>query len=156
MEVFIKVGLGGFIVMLFLFFTVDLTTMRITDEENSDAVYLASRSAISLGVNRGTLRVEERLTINPAITEEAFVRHYAKNIGLNPRTTVRNLHVHAISSEPPMLAVEAGTYSYSFFKRYLSNWGEYQNDNALPVIQRNVVIYEAKSPNEPVKGGVNN
>lgn len=137
---------------LFLFWIVDITILRNINDENNDALSISSRTAISQSVNRGYLRVKERLTINPTIAEESFIRNYSSNIGFNETDTKRKISIHKITSDPAMIAVEGVTSTSSYFKNYLKDEFPKHKNNITK--DKNIVIYEAKRTTTPPKGGV--
>lgn len=158
MDSIIRIGLGSILFFMFLFYSVDMALIRVIDDDNRDALDIASRTAISESVNRGTLRVEERITIDPSVAKEALVRTYAKNISMNDSSSGRLLNIKSIQEEPAMIAVEAKSKTNSFYKHYLNNrWSEeFKNSKTIVANERNIVIYEAKSLTIPPKGGVTN
>lgn len=149
MDSIVRVGLGIFIVFMMVFFTVDIAAMRVFDEENRDAIELSSHAAMSMSVNKGTLRVKERLTINTSIAEKVYKEKYMDNMTFDNPTAVRALQMVDSNSEPPMLAVESTITTNSFFKNFLSN--DYSN-KTMYTREKNIVIYEAKDTEKP-RGG---
>ncbi len=137
-----------------MFYTLDVGIMHSTSTDNDDAVEIAARTAISQSINRGELRVKERMTIDPDVAEATFVKNYARNASYNHPDTLRKLDIYEISSEPPMLAVEVTTSTGSYAKRYLKNWDDSQTSFKNYSNKRHVVIYEAKNINTPPEGGV--
>ena len=147
-------GLWFLSYFLFLFYTLDVGIMHTTSTDNDDAAEIAARTAISQSINRGELRVRERMTIDPDVAEAAFVKNYARNASYNHPDTLRKVDIHEISSEPPMLAVEVTTATNSYAKRYLKYWDSSQTSLKNFSNKRHVVIYEAKNINIPPQGGV--
>lgn len=149
-------GLWLLCYFMFMFYTLDLGIMNSTATDSEDAVEIAARAAISQSINRGELRVKERMTIDPEVAEATFIKNYARNASYNDPNTLRKVDIYEISSEPPMLAVEVTTSTNSYMKDYLKNWGGTSEETSLKNYsnQRHVVIYEAKSITTPPEGGV--
>ncbi|MFL0364654.1 MULTISPECIES: hypothetical protein [Pseudobacillus] len=156
MDSIIRVGLGSIIFFWCLFYVTDISQIRIMDDDNRDSLDVASRTAISQSVNRGTLRVEERITIDPDVAEEALVRSYANNISFDGKMGDRGLYIKKIQADPALIAVEARSETESYYKHYLNNRNKdnFPNDTKIDVGEKNIVIYEAKSIETPPKGGV--
>lgn len=138
-----------------MYYTIDIGVVYTTSQDNDDAIEVASRAAISQSVNRGELRVTERMTIDADVAEATFVKNYARNVAYNNPSTIRKLDIHDISTDPPMLAVEVTTATDGYAKNYLRNWDEYLDNQKNYTNKRHIVIYEAKSTTIPPEGGVN-
>lgn len=157
MDSIVRVSLGSIIFFMFLFYIVDIAQIRILDDDNRDSLDVASRTAISQSVNRGTLRVEEKITIDPAVAKESLVRSYSKNISFDEKIGARGLYIKKIQSDPAMVAVEARSETESYYKHYMYNRANaYTDQKKIKVNEKNIVIYEAKSIDIPPKGGVTN
>lgn len=139
---------------LFMFYTIDLSVASMLGTDNEVAVEIAGRNAISQSVNRGYLRVQEEMTIDPEVAEAVFLKSYAKNVGYNEKSTIRKVDILNISSDPPMLAVEVTTSTDAYTKKYLTNWDEYLNEQKNYTNNRQIIIYEAKETTKPPLGGV--
>lgn len=139
---------------LFMFYTIDVSISTMLGVDNEDAVEIAGRNAISQSINRGSLRVKEELTIDTEVAEAVFLKSYAKNVGYNEKGTIRKVDVMAVSSDPPMIAVEVTTSTHSYTKQYLTNWDEYLNEQKSYTNNRQIIIYEAKHTTKPKQGGV--
>ena len=137
-----------------MFYTLDVGIMHSTSTDNDDAVEIAARSAIAQSINRGELRVKERMIIDPDVAEATFVKNYARNASYNHPDTIRKLDIYEISSDPPMLAVEVTTSTNSYAKKYFKNWDSTITNFDNLSNKRHVVIYEAKSIKTPPKEGV--
>jgi Flp pilus assembly protein TadG len=147
-------GLWFISYFLFMFYALDVGIMNITSTDNDDAVEMAARTAISQSINRGELRVRERLTIDPDVAQATFLKSYAKNASYNHPNTLRKIDFYNISSEPPMIAVEVTTATDSYVKNYFKQVEGPQSGQKNFSNKRHVVIYEAKSTNIPPEGGV--
>lgn len=149
-------GLWLIAYFLFMFYTIDLSVTSILGKDNEDAVEIAGRNAISQSVNRGDLRVHEKITIDTDVAEAVFLKSYAKNVGYNDRNTVRKIDIQDVSSDPPMLAVEVATSTESYTKHYFNNWGQYLDEQKDYTNNRQIIIYEDKSTKKLPRGGVSN
>lgn len=154
MDTVVKICLSFVTLFLLIFFAFDTSVIRTVNTDNEDALERATRTAISQGVNRGTLRVKERFTVDPDVVEESLVKNYAKSIGFNEQSTKRKVNVHTVNIDPPLVATEAVTGSNSLTKNYFTNWNEFKDSQDVLTKEKRVLIYEAKSPSVPPEGGV--
>lgn len=90
--------------LFIMYFAVVETTFVATD--NKMALDNGTRNALTMSVNKGHLRVNEEVTIDPEIAKEALVRNYANSI--NYRDGDRILGIYYLT-EQPIIAVDAYT-----------------------------------------------
>ncbi|AJI08960.1 MULTISPECIES: hypothetical protein [Bacillus cereus group] len=151
-------GLGLLIVMLLVFFQIDLASVNTIHQENRESVDIASVDAISLAVNRGDLRVKERMTIDEDVAKASFAKSFSKNTSFNIPNSKRRLEIHngEFGNSTPLLSVGVRSLQGSYTKNYFQNWGEYKDDNYIRTSDKQITIIEAKDLRTPPVGGVYN
>lgn len=127
---------------LFLILAISLTFIWSADANNDVVVQNAARNAMTQAINKGTVRVDEEITINEEIAKEAFVRQYAEASNFQAGTRV--LNIVDISSKPAMIAVEGYNVieGLPIFKRF-------NKEKTANTREVDVVIFEAKETSKP-------
>lgn len=136
-----------FILMLFVVFTASFEYTTMASKDNKTSVDNLTRNAMTVAVNKGTARVEEKITINPKIAEEAVLRQYASTSEFGDGD--RSVGIYAVEEEPAMLAVELYSQFDTPMQHTINNFTRKQELTDSMVRNRNVVIYEAKSAQKP-------
>ncbi|PFT46114.1 hypothetical protein COK63_04665 [Bacillus cereus] len=147
-------GLGLLIIMLLVFFQVDLSSVDNMYHENQQSIDIATNDSMSLAINKGNLRVNEAMTIDYEVANATLIKSYAKNTSFNLSNSARRIEVHGMNSATPMLSVGARTKQGSFTKKYFENWGSFKNDSYINAVDKELLIIESKHTEKPPKGGV--
>lgn len=133
----------GLVVTLFTIcfaFQIDSTVLNASMIDNRDAVKQASESSIQKSINKGTLRVNEMIEIDPVKFRNEYQKDYALNNDFNYEGSKRNFKIVKINTSPAMVAVEGEVINESTFKRVTKKQKE-----DVSILAKNIVIYESKS-----------
>jgi hypothetical protein len=123
--------------LFFVIFSISFSYLWAADANNDTNVQNAARNAMVQAINKGYVRVNEEITINPRIAEEALLRQYAETA--NFEDGQRTLNIKAISSKPAMIAVE----SYNSFSDVpILKW--FKKNEPARTREMDIVIFEAK------------
>lgn len=97
---------------------------------------------MTLAINWGNARVNEEITINEEVAEEAVLRQFADASDFYDGD--RYLNIYHSSSKPPILAVESYSTIGTPFQDMANRFSE-ENDLTDTIIRnREIVIFEAK------------
>lgn len=140
MSKMVWIGLAVTIFTLCFAYSIDATILSASLVDNRDSVKQSSEAAIQKAVNKGSLRVNEAIEIDPVIAKQEYEKFYKENEDFNYVGSSRNIKVVKLNTSPAMLAVEGEVINKSTFK--MASAGE-SKDVRLQF--KNVVIYEAKS-----------
>ena len=133
---------------LLVVFTFSYNYISVSDSDNDTTLKNVARNAMTEAVNYGNLRVNEELTINEEVAVEAAVRLYAASSDFEDGG--RYLNVAAVSSNPPMIALDSYTEINTPMKNTLNKIRNKTKAIEPNVTRsREVIIYEAKSRTKP-------
>lgn len=140
-----KMAIGGFLLFVLLFFVVWITSfeyLTIGDNDNETSSQNSARNAMTKSVNWGNARVNEEITINERVAEEAVLREYANSTSFKEGN--RMLNIYQVSGKPPLLAVESYSNISTPFIDMANKYTGKKDSNETVTRSREVVIYEAK------------
>lgn len=118
--------------------------------DQTQALDNSSKIAIQKAINKGVLRVEEEVEIDPDVAKREFQKSYEENISHDDNRTDRKYEVVTIQSRPALIAVRGEADVESGFKKF-----NHQQDDKIRSLEKYIVIYEAKSVNKQEGGNVN-
>lgn len=133
-------GIAVAIFVICFAYQIDSTVLNASMIDNRDAVKQASEASIQRAINKGTLRVNETIEIDPGVFSKEYENFYKANNDFNYDGSSRNFKVVQVNTSPAMVAVEGEVTNKSNFKRMT----EEKNED-ISVLFKNVVIYESKS-----------
>jgi len=136
-----------FVLLLFVVFTASFQYITMASKDNKGSVDNVTRNAMTVAVNWGTARVEEKITIHPTMAEEAVLRQYAETSEFGDGD--RSVGIYAVAEDPAMLAVELYSQFDTPMQHTVNNFTRKQEVTDAMVRNRNVVIYEAKTVQKP-------
>lgn len=131
------------VLLLFIVFTASFEYTTMVSKDNKSSVDNLTRNAMTVAVNWGTARVEEKITIHPKIAEEAVLRQYASTSEFGDGD--RSVGIYAVEGDPAMLAVELYSQFDTPMQHTLNNFTRKQELTDSIIRNRNIVIYEAKT-----------
>ncbi|MED3677048.1 MULTISPECIES: DUF5411 family protein [Bacillati] len=140
-----KMVIGGFLLFVLLFFVVWITSFEyitIGDNDNETSSQSSARNAMTKSINWGNARVNEEITINEKVAEEAVLREYANSTSFKEGN--RMLNIYQVSGKPPLLAVESYSTIETPFVDMANKYTKKNKTNKTITRSREVIIYEAK------------
>ncbi|MED5052556.1 hypothetical protein P9850_12085 [Anoxybacillus rupiensis] len=142
-----------FLTLLFgtaFLYNTDLIITNTVHTDQTQALDNSSKIAIQKAINKGVLRVEEEVEIDPDVAKREFQKSYEENISHDDNRTDRKYEVVTIQSRPALIAVRGEADVESGFKKF-----NHQQDDKIRSLEKYIVIYEAKSVNKQEGGNVN-
>ncbi|MEK4649631.1 hypothetical protein MKY22_17120 [Exiguobacterium sp. FSL W8-0210] len=133
-------GLAVSIFTMCFAFQIDTTVLNASMIDNRDAVKQASEASIQRAINKGTLRVSERIEIDQSVFNKEYEDFYKSNNDFNYEGSTRNFKVVKFNTSPAMVAVEGEVTNKSTFMKTTKD-----EDEDVSLVFKNIVIYESKS-----------
>ncbi|WP_033012954.1 hypothetical protein [Geobacillus kaustophilus] len=148
-----KVVFFAFLTLLFgatFLYETDLIITNTVHTDQTEALDNASKVAIQKAINKGVLRVDEEIEIDPDVAKREFQKSYEENISHHDSRTDRKYEIVTIQPRPALIAVRGEADVESGFKKF-----DHQQDDKIRSIEKFIVIYEAKYANKQEGGNVN-
>lgn len=147
-----KIVFFAFLSLLFgacFLYETDLIITNTVHTDQTEALDSASKVAIQKAINKGILRVDEEIEIDPDIARKEFQKSYEENISHDDSRTERKYEIVTIQTRPALIAVRGEADVESGFKKF-----SHKQDDKIKSLEKYIVIYEAKYPKKQEGGNV--
>ncbi|MEW4286176.1 DUF5411 family protein [Priestia koreensis] len=144
-----KMGILAMGLFAILLFVVSLGQTSTADQDVDISLKQATKTAMDAGINKGTLRVTEEVTINPTVTKNALYKVYADQD--NFKDGQKKVIIHSIQSRPAMISTEVyNKFDVPIYK-YATDWDKKKRDSSSMVREQETSLFEAKDLVKTIK-----
>ena len=130
------------VLLLFAVLGASFAYVSMAAEDNDNTLKVSTSSAMTKAINKGAVRVDEEITINPKVAEEALLREFADNSSFMDGS--KKINIYKISSKPAMISVESYNTVEIPISKMLKQFNKKEEEQKGKVRDRETVIFEAK------------